>query len=71
MEIREESGKVVMWSVELASISTLTKAGLDSSLIPLNQTYSLNVFRAKDGSTNALGLTLTMPDGKIYDVGDK
>jgi hypothetical protein len=71
MNVRDDSGKITNWWVELASIATLTKAGLDKSLIDLTQSYSIEVYPAKNGGAQALGRTLTSADGISYDVDEK
>jgi hypothetical protein len=71
INVRDADGKIIGWQVELASIATLTKAGLNKDRIDLTQSYSMQVFPAKSGTTQALGLTLTFPDGTVFEVGDK
>jgi hypothetical protein len=71
MDARDASGKVVSWTIEMASTTTLAKSGLDKSLIDLNQTYWLEVFPSKDGTPMALGITLTFPDSTSFDLRDK
>lgn len=71
IDVKDATGKITNWFVEMASISTLAKAGLDKDLVDLNQTYSMEVYVARDGKAQALGITLTFPDSKSYDLRDK
>jgi hypothetical protein len=71
LDVRDSSGKITNWYVEMASIGNLAKAGLDQSLIDVTQTYSMEVFLAKDGKAQAVGITLIFPDSKSFDVSEK
>ena len=71
IDVRDSTGKITNWWVELAGIANLAKAGLDQGMLDLNQTYSLEVYPAKNGSAQAVGVTLTFPDSKSYDVAEK
>jgi hypothetical protein len=71
MDVRDASGKITNWWVEVAGVAALTRAGLDQSMIDMNQTYATEGFQAMDGSAKIAGLTLTFPDSKSYDVSDK
>jgi hypothetical protein len=71
VDVKDASGKITNWLVEVTGPNNLTKAGLDQNLIDLNQTYSIETFQAKDGSAKAVGLTLTFPDSKSYDISEK
>ena len=71
LDVRDATGKITNWWIELAGIANLAKAGLDQSMIDMNQTYSLEVYPAKNGSAQAVGITLTFPDSKSYDVAEK
>jgi len=73
IDVRDASGKIINWWVELPSIATLAKAGLDQNMIDLTltQSYSLEVHQAKDGAPHGVGITLVFPDSKSYDVSEK
>ena|ERR1043165_5521284 len=71
IDVKDASGKITNWFVELASIANLAKAGLDQNMIDVNQSYSMEVYLAKDGKPQAVGITLTFPDSKSYDVSEK
>ena len=71
VDVRDSSGKITNWWVEMAGIANLAKAGLDQSMIDLNQTYSVEVYLAKNGSAQGVGVTLIFPDSKSYDVSEE
>jgi hypothetical protein len=71
IDVRDAGGKLVSWNVELYSSTNLMKAGLEKDSIDLTKSYSIEIFPAKDGSKQGVGITLTFPDGKTFDVGDK
>jgi hypothetical protein len=71
IDVRDATGKVTNWWVELPGTGNLAKAGLDQSLIDMTQSYSMEVFPAKDGTPKAVGITLTFPDSKSFDVSEK
>lgn len=70
LDVKDASGKITNWWIEMATIANLAKAGLDQNMIDLNQTYSIEVFLSKDGSAKALGISLIFPDSKSYDISD-
>jgi len=71
LDVKDAAGKITNWWVEMASIATLAKAGLDKDLIDLNQSYSMEVNVARDGKAQAVGITLTSSDSKSYDLREK
>ena len=71
LDVRDATGKVTEWFIEMAGTGNLAKAGLDQSLIDLTKTYSVEVYLAKDGKPQAVGITLIFPDSKSYDISEK
>ncbi|HVQ64785.1 MAG TPA: DUF6152 family protein [Terriglobia bacterium] len=70
LDVKDASGKITNWWIEMATLANLSKAGLDQNMIDLNQTYSIEVFLSKDGSAKAVGINLIFPDSKSYDISD-
>ena len=62
------TGKVTNWFVEMATTGSLAKSGLDQSMIDLNQTYSVEVYLAKEGRPQAIGINLIFPDTRSFDI---
>lgn len=71
IDVKDSSGKIANWWVEMAGIANLAKAGLEQSMLDLNQTYSIEIFQAKDGMSHGVGITLIFPDSKTYDISEK
>jgi hypothetical protein len=70
LDVKDASGKITNWWIEMATLANLSRAGLDQNMIDLNQTYSIEVFLSKDGSAKAVGINLIFPDSKSYDISD-
>jgi hypothetical protein len=70
IDVKDDRGKTVNWRVEIASIGTLTQAGLTRDMFDLSKSYSIEAFPAKDGTRQAVGKSVVF-DGKTYDVSDK
>jgi len=64
-------GSIVAWRIEIAAIGALGKAGFEKSLFDLTKSFSMVIWPAFDGSKHANGRTLTLPDGRTFDVSDK
>jgi hypothetical protein len=71
VDVKDASGKITNWLVEATGTTNMTRAGLDQNLIDLSLTYSIETFQAKDGSPKAVGITLTFPDSKSFDISEK
>jgi hypothetical protein len=71
IDVKDATGKITNWWVELTGTGNLAKAGLDQSMIDMNQTYALEVYPAKNGGAQAVGITLTFPDSRSFDVVEK
>jgi hypothetical protein len=72
LDVRDATtGKVTNWFIETAGVDNLAKAGLDRSMIDLNQTYSVEVYLAKEGRPQAVGINLIFPDSRSFDIGEK
>ena len=73
MDVKSD-GQNIPWLVQLAAPGALSKAGLDKITFDFSQPISIEVWLAKNdppGSHHANGQTLTMPDGRKFDVSDK
>lgn len=72
LDVRDATtGKITNWFVEMAGVGNLAKAGLDQTMIELNQTYSVEVYLSKAGGPQAIGINLIFPDTRGFDIGGK
>jgi len=71
LDARTANGSSVTWRIEIAAPVALGRAGFEKSFIDLTKSYSMEVWPAFDGSRHANGRTLTLSDGRVFDVSDK
>ena len=71
MNVKEADGSISSWRIELAGTSNLAAVGFDRKFLDLTSSFTLETWSARDGSKNATGRTLTLPDGRKFDVRDK
>ena len=64
MDVKDSSGKVTEWMVELGAPNTLLRRGWTKNSIPKGIDLRVEGFQAKDGSARANGRHMTLPDGK-------
>ena len=64
MDVKDQSGKVVPWMVELGAPNTLLRRGWTKNSIQKGITLKVEGFQAKDGAARANGRHMTLPDGK-------
>jgi hypothetical protein len=67
----KNAGSTTSWRVQIAAVGALKKAGFDRDLVDFTKSYSMEVWPAFDGSRHANGRTLTLPDGRSFNVSDK
>ena len=63
MDVKDGSGKVISWEIELASANALRLSGWTRH-VENGDVVSVTGFRAKDGSNLVNGQWVTMPNGK-------
>ena len=64
LDVKDASGKVTEWMVELGAPNTLLRRGWTKNSIPKGIDLKVEGFQAKDGSPRANGRHMTLPDGK-------
>ena len=64
MDVKDESGKVVNWEIELGAPAILMRNGWTRSAVKIGETVTVNASLAKDGSNLANASTVTLADGK-------
>jgi hypothetical protein len=70
LDVRNASGGVTRWRIEIAGTNALARVGLDTTFFDLGKSYSIEVCPAFDGSNHATGRKLTLADGRTFDIRD-
>jgi hypothetical protein len=60
IDVKDESGKVTNWAVEMGSPNGLMRAGWSRNSMKIGDVVSVEGSRAKDGSNNANARTVTL-----------
>ena len=68
MDVKDESGKVSNWGMEMASPNILIRAGWSRNSLKIGDVVSVEGFRAKDGSllANAQMVTLGSSGQRLF-----
>lgn len=64
-DVRDDSGKVVRWQADLASVETELSSGLTKNSLKPGDPITVTVHPAKDGSPHAIAVELKSGDGTI------
>jgi hypothetical protein len=64
MDVKDESGKVVNWEVELGPPAMLMRNGWTRNSLKVGESVTVNGFAAKEGSNLANAQSVTLTDGK-------
>ena len=64
MDVKDASGKVVNWEVELGAPAILMRNGWKRSDVPIGGVVTVAGYLAKDGSNMANASSVTLADGK-------
>lgn len=71
MNVTGSDGSIAAWRIEIAARGALDKAGFEKSFLDLTKSFSMLLWPAFDGTKHASGRTLTLSDGRTFDVSDK
>ena len=71
MEVKNANGAITIWSVEMAAPNSLYRDGMRPESFEINQSCSIEIWPAFDGSPNANGRKLIFADGRSFDIHDK
>ncbi len=71
LDVAEPDGKVTHWVVETLPPITLKRIGASKDSLKEGDQISVDAWVAKDGSKSANALTLSWPDGRTINVGDR
>jgi uncharacterized protein DUF6152 len=64
IDVKDDSGKVVNWSVEFGSPNALLRKGLRKTDFPPGTEVVIDGYRAKDGTATINGRSVKLPDGR-------
>ena len=64
MDVKDDSGKVVNWEVELGAPAMLMRRGWTRNSLKAGDAVTVNGFLAKDGSSLANAQTVSLSDGR-------
>jgi hypothetical protein len=69
IDVKDADGKQVTWMIEGASPNNLYRLGLTKESLPAGSEITVEGYRAKDGSTRAVGRNITFANGKTFFLG--
>ena len=64
VDVPGDDGSVVRWGFSAAPPGVLMRRGIVKGVIPIGEVIRVEGFRARDGSNNASGGSITFPDGR-------
>jgi|SRR5579862_6927596 len=70
VDVKDDHGKVVNWAFSGGAPGQLMRRGVTKDHIQPGMTIVVNGFRAKDGSENGFGSSVTFPDGTSVFTGN-
>jgi hypothetical protein len=69
IDVKDASGKVVNWELELGSPNTLIRYAWKRDTMKIGDTVTVEGYLAKDGSKMANAKTVKFADGKLFNAG--
>ena len=69
IDVKGADGKMATWMIEGASPNNLYRLGLTKESLPAGSVIMVEGYQAKDGSTRAVGRSITFSDGKKFFLG--
>ena len=64
LDVAEDAGDVAQWKVEITNPNALLRAGWSKNTLKPGDVINVSGPRARDGSNYAMGITITLPDGR-------
>jgi len=64
LNVTEDDGSVTEWGFSSAPPGVLMRRGITKEVLSPGTTVNVEGFRARDGSNNASGGRVTLPDGR-------
>ena len=71
VDVKDDQGKVTTWGFSTAPPGSLMRRGITKEVLKLGSVVNVSGSRARDGSNNASGRSVTFADGRnVLMVGD-
>jgi hypothetical protein len=64
LEVKDERGNITTWGFSAAPPGVLQRRGIPKDVLKIGSVINVEGFRARDGSNNASGGTVTFADGR-------
>ena len=64
LDVKDDKGTVTTWGFSAGPPGVLQRRGIPKSVLKIGEVIVVEGFRARDGSTNASGGTVTFTDGR-------
>jgi len=64
VDVKDENGNVTSWAFSAAPPGVLQRRGITKDVLKIGDVVKVDGFRARDGSNNASGGTVTFADGR-------
>jgi hypothetical protein len=64
VDVKDEQGKVTTWGFSTAPPGALLRRGVTKDALKIGSVVNVQGSRARDGSNNASGRSVTFPDGR-------
>lgn len=64
VEVAEPDGRTTEWGFSSAPPGVLMRRGISKDVLEIGSVVNVEGFRARDGSNNASGGSVTLPDGR-------
>jgi hypothetical protein len=71
IDVTDDKGNVVNWAFETANPNALYRRGFRKSMISAGMIVTIEGYLAKDSSHTGNAHVLTMPDGKVMQLGSE
>src|ERR1700681_3941107 len=71
IDVKSENGDVANWGFETANPNSLYRRGFKKNMITSGMVVTIEGYLAKDGSHAGNAHILTMPDGKVVQLGSE
>ena len=69
IEVKDADGNVELWLIEGGSPNELIRQGVTMNTVPFGTELRIEGYRAKDGTSKAVGRNLTLSDGSRLFLG--
>lgn len=69
LDVKDASGNVTNWGFEFGAPFSLKEKGLTKSTLPAGTEVVVNGYKSKNGQPYAYAVTVTLPDGRIFQTG--